>query len=215
MPAAIRRLLRRLSPHGSVTLTAYSPINPAFAAEIGIDAIARRSRWQMNLLPMGDGRERRRAFLEASDGGDYCNGMRAGWGIDTRDPTSDRRVVEFCLAIPEEQFLWHGEPRSLYRRAFEPVLPAAEIIARKRGYQAADWHEGLTAARAQLEVELGCLENSAGARRMLDLPRLRRLVEDWPSGDWHGEDVTRQYRLVLMRAIATGLFIRAAESSAP
>ncbi len=215
VPAPIRRLLGRMSPRGSLPPTAHSPINPVFAAEVGIEAIARRLRWQTNLVPMGDGRERRRAFLELTDGGDYRNGMRAGWGIDTRDPTSDRRVVEFCLAIPEEQFLWHGEPRSLFRRAFEPVLAAAEVVARKRGYQAADWHEGLTAARAQIEVELGCLEKSADARRMLDLPRLRRLVKDWPSGDWHGEDVTRRYRQVLMRAIATGLFIRAAESGAP
>jgi asparagine synthase (glutamine-hydrolysing) len=73
----------------------------------------------------------------------------------------------------------------------------------------------LTAARAQIEIELECLEGSASARRMLDLPRLRRLVQNWPSGDWQEEGVTRQYRLVLMRAIAAGLFIRAVEGGAP
>ncbi len=46
------------------------------------------------------------------------------------------------------------------------------------------------------------LEKSAGARRMLDLPRLRLLVKDWPTGDWHGDDVEAPIRLALMRAIA-------------
>ena len=161
--------------------------------------------------PLADGRVARRASFEANDGGDYRDGILAGWGIERRDPTSDRRVVEFCLAIPEDQFLRRGEMKLLYRRAFETVLPAAEIVARKRGYQAADWHEGLTAARAQVAAELDRLERSAGARRALDLPRLRRLVEDWPTGNWHREDITQQYRLMLMRGIAAGMFIRAVE----
>jgi asparagine synthase (glutamine-hydrolysing) len=161
--------------------------------------------------PPADGRAARRAYFEARDGGDYRDGIRAGWGIETRDPTGDRRVVEFCLAIPEGQFLRGGEIKSLYRRAFEGVFPAAEIATRKRGLQAADWHEGLTAARAQVAAELDRLERSAGARRALDLPRLRRLVENWPTGNWHREDVTQQYRQMLMRGVAAGMFIRALE----
>jgi asparagine synthase (glutamine-hydrolysing) len=213
VPASVRRLRRRLSQDASPSL-GYSAINPDFAAEVDIEAIAQRMRWQANLAPQGDGPTRRRAFLEAHDVGDYRNGMRAGWGIETRDPTGDRRVVELCLAIPEEQYLRHGETRSLYRRAFEPVLPTAQMLSRKRGYQAADWHEGLTAARPQIAAELDRLERSPGARRMLDLPRLRRLVANWPSGNWHHEYVTQQYRMVLMRGIAVGMFIRNAESGA-
>lgn len=35
-------------------------------------------------------------------------------GLDVRDPSIDRRVVEFCISVPERQFL-----RGLGRRAFE------------------------------------------------------------------------------------------------
>ena len=212
MPMPIWRWWQgQVEPRG-VGLAAYSAINPAFAAELDVAAMARRRGRDINVRPHADGRVRRRAFFEANDGGDYRNGMLAGWGIETRDPTSDRRVVEFCLAIPENQFLRRGEMKFLYRRAFENVIPAAEIVARRRGYQEADWHEGLTNARAQLAAELDRLERSAQARRALDLPRLRRLVDAWPVGDWHRADVTQQYRLMLTRAIAAGLFIRALEA---
>lgn len=211
LSAPLRRLHRRLAARPTMNLAAYSAINPAFAAEIGVEAMARRQQWQIGLEPKGDGRARRRAFIEAAEAGDYRDGVRAGWGIETRDPTGDRRVVEFCLAIPEDQFLRNGQRKFLYRRAFEPVLPTAEMVVRKRGYQAADWHEGLTASRGRVAAELDRMARSAAARRALDLPRLKHLVENWPSGDWQGEEVRRQYRHLLMRAVAAGMFILAAE----
>jgi asparagine synthase (glutamine-hydrolysing) len=211
MPVPLWRWWRGLADQHASGLHAHSAINPALAAELGLERIAQDMGRDLSHRPPADGRDARRAYFEANDGGDYRDGIRAGWGIETRDPAIDRRVVEFCLAIPEDQFLRRGEVKLLYRRAFEPVFPAAEIVARKRGYQAADWHEDLTAARAQVATELDRLERSAGARRALDLPRLRRLVENWPTGNWHREDITQQYRLMLMRGVAVGMFIRAVE----
>ena len=147
-------------------------------------------------------------MMERQDGGDYRNGYLAGWGIDQRDPTSDRRLLEFCLAIPEDQFLRHGKTKFLYRRAFANTMPAATIAARKRGYQGADWHVGLTAVRDQVAAELDRLEKSPRARRVIDLPRLRRLIENWPRDGWHENDVIMQYRLILLHGLTVGKFIR-------
>jgi asparagine synthase (glutamine-hydrolysing) len=36
------------------------------------------------------------------------------------------------------------------------------------------------------------------------------LVEDWPQGEWHSADITRDYRLVLLRGITIGHFMRRA-----
>lgn len=211
MPDPLWRFWRSLADQEGQGLHAYSAINPTFAAEQGLERIAEDMGRDFSFRPTANGRDARRAYFEANDGGDNRAGIRAGWGIEMRNPMIDRRVVEFCLAIPEDQFLRRGEMKFLYRRAFEPELPAAEIVARKRGYQAADWHEGLTAARAQVASELDRLERSAGARRALDLPRLRRLVDNWPAGEWHREDITQQYRLMLMRGVAAGMFIRTVE----
>jgi asparagine synthase (glutamine-hydrolysing) len=190
------------------TLADYSAINPAFAVDMGVADMARSQGWDRTIRPTADGYWGRLHILGSDDRADYRNGSLAGWGIEQRDPTSDRRVVEFCLAIPEDQFLRDGETRGLFRRAFADRIPAAEIADRPRGYQGADWHEGLDAARYQIVAELGRMEKSPGARRALDLPRLRHLVEDWPTGNWHSPEVTQKYRLMLLRAVAVGKFIR-------
>jgi asparagine synthase (glutamine-hydrolysing) len=82
------------------------------------------------------------------DQGNYNKGVLGGWGVDMRDPSADRRLVEFCLSVPPEQFLAGGVPRSLARRAFADRLPPEVLRERRKGYQAADWFEGMSVSRA-------------------------------------------------------------------
>ena len=78
----------------------------------------------------------------------------------------------------------------------------------------ADWHEDLTAAREGVVDELDRLEACPAAAAALDLPRLRRLTENWPSGGWWEQSkVLIPYRYTLLRAIAVGHFLRRATGS--
>jgi asparagine synthase (glutamine-hydrolysing) len=49
----------------------------------------------------------------------------AGFGIEVRYPFFDRRLVEFCIAIPPEQKLDDGWNRLILRRGMEGILPPA------------------------------------------------------------------------------------------
>ncbi len=135
-------------------------------------------------------------------------GVLAEWGVDLRDPTADKRLLEFCLGVPTDQFLKHGQTRSLARRALADRLPAAVLDAPATGYQGADWHEGLSADRAGLAAELARLEACAPAARLLDLPRLRRLLDDWPQDGWETQSVREAYRHALLRGVSAGHFLR-------
>ena len=174
----------------------------AAAAERGLDPAGR---------PRSDPREARLWMFRRVDGGNYKKGALAGWGVDQRDPAIDRRLVEFCLSLPLEQFLAGGWTRSLARRAFRDRVPATVLQERRKGWQAADWHEGLAAARASLPKEIEAIEACAPAARAIDTERMHRLVSDWPvDGNWHARSVTRDYRLALLRGISAGRFIRSA-----
>lgn len=48
----------------------------------------------------------------------------AGVGLETRDPFLDRRVMEFCLALPPDQKIRGGRTRIILRHAVGPLLPA-------------------------------------------------------------------------------------------
>ncbi|MCV6597334.1 MAG: asparagine synthase-related protein, partial [Mangrovicoccus sp.] len=51
-------------------------------------------------------------------------------GIETRYPFCDRRLIEFCLALPADEKFRPGETRSLLRRGLRHVLPP-EIAKRQ------------------------------------------------------------------------------------
>ncbi|HEX8668777.1 MAG TPA: asparagine synthase-related protein [Allosphingosinicella sp.] len=163
--------------------------------------------------PRSDPHELRVWAILRSDPGNYSKGVLGGWGIDVRDPTADRRLVEFCLSVPAEEFVAGGVPRSLARRAFADRIPEAVLQERRKGYQAADWYMGLRAGQAQLTDEIARLADVPHAGGMLDLPRMRRLAEEMPEEGWESLGVHSEYRLALLRGTSAGHFLRKASGS--
>src|SRR4029079_6326361 len=115
--------------------------------------------------PWKDGFDLRLWVLEGMDLGNYYKGFLGGWQIDCRDPTADIRLLEFCLAVPTEQFLQNGVQRALARRALADRLPKMVLEENRRGLQGADWHERLTAVRDRVVAELNRLDACPAAAR--------------------------------------------------
>lgn len=176
-----------------------------------VERFAHSARWPSDVRRIRLDRAGRARALARLDTGQFRLGLLATHGIDQRDPMMDKRLVEFCFAIPEEQFLRRGETRSLMRRVMEGTLPDAVRLETRRGLQAADWHETLNTSRDDIAAEIDRLEYSPLASRLLDLPRLKRLIHEWPSGEWNRPDIVTNYRLALLRAASAGRFIRSVE----
>jgi asparagine synthase (glutamine-hydrolysing) len=185
-------------PHGE------SLVNPQRRAELGAPVetlVTRRS---------PDTRSERLAALQRVDLADYAKGTLARWRIDERDPTADRRLVEFCLAVPDEQFRLGGIPSSLARRAMADRLPPAVLRQRARGLQAADWHLGFADPKRELGEMAARLAQCPETARLLDIPRLQEAIENWPAAGWQEAGVTRLYRHELLRALSNGDFLERA-----
>jgi asparagine synthase (glutamine-hydrolysing) len=186
----------------------YSMIAPVAGQEAERRAAARGI--DLSYRPQSDPFEARMTLLKRVDFGNYNKGMLAGWGIDVRDPTSDRRLVEFCLSVPPEQFLAGGQSRALARNALSDRMPQMVLAERRKGYQAADWHEGLCAARGALRAEVERQAATPESAELLDTERMLRMVDDWPEGGWDEDQVMRRYRLALLRGVSIGHFLRSA-----
>lgn len=213
LPAPLWKRLNRLRNGRRFELGDYAAINLEQSAALDITGRARARGLDLAYRPRKDGFEARLWALRRTDQGNFQKAALAGWGVDLRDPTVDRRLIEFCLSLPTEAFLGQEGPGSLARRAFADRLPAAVLAERRKGLQAIDWHEALTAAREDLKIELSRLESVPSAATALDLARMRSLVEDWPSGDWNSNAVATHYRLALLRGVAGGHFLRKASRS--
>lgn len=212
-PPKLWTWVHRLVRGSALDVKEFSLIHPSVLAAMNI---ARRAKAQdVDLVgrPSKDGFDMRRSVLMRRDPGVYNKGVLAGWRLDDRDPTADVRLLEFCLGVPTDQFLRNGVQRSLARRAFADRLPRRVLDERRKGLQAADWHEHLTSVRDRVAEEFRRLDSCPVAAKLMDLPRIRRLVEEWPADGWDLDQTVLVYRSGLLRAISVGHFLRKVTSS--
>ena len=203
LPERLWALLARLSP--AHNLERASAILPALARSEGFRKRARDHHRTSHYRVGSDGVRARVEALATYDAGNFNKGVLGGWGIDIRDPTADRRLVEFCLRVPSEHYMRGGVQRSLARQAFADRLPPAVLAEKRRGYQFADWHENFAAARDDFAAEVDRLADDPFAQKAIDIERLRGLVRDWPSGAGLAERML-DYRCALARAVSVGRF---------
>ncbi|GGA61969.1 asparagine synthetase B [Sphingomonas psychrolutea] len=150
----------------------------------------------------------RLSALRREDPGLGVKAALAGWGIDLRDPLTDRRLVEFALRVPSAEYLRDGQPRSLARRVLADRVPATLLNELGRGRQAADWYERLESARPALADEIDHIGANVVASRLLDVARMRNMVQKWPINGWNGADRVAGYRVALLRGLSAGHFAR-------
>lgn len=72
----------------------------------------------------------------------------AAHGVEPRYPFFDRRLIEFCLALPEEQKFGDGWTRLVLRRAMEGILPPAVQWRTDKSNLSPNFHRGLRNADA-------------------------------------------------------------------
>jgi asparagine synthase (glutamine-hydrolysing) len=126
---------------------------------------------------------------------DWYAKLRAQFGLDIRSPACDRRLVEFCLGIPVDQYLRKGRDRWLIRRAMKGRLPDGVVNQKKCGAQAADWYPRLTRARHRIAEEVKRLVENPEVTSILDLQRLSAILDDWP--DSQPPDYSAQEKILL------------------
>ena len=194
---------------GARPWTAWSAINPHFAMTHKVPELfradlmeRRQSDHDLRILTVGLG-----------DNAEAMRCLEAARGIESRYPALDQRLVLFCMSLPDALWFHQGQDRALPREALQGILPESVRLRTSRGVQGADWPACFKYALPQLKQELSELEQHDTARRVLDLPRLRDLLEHIP-GNWYTAEATGQYRMMFLRALFIGRFIRWYEAGA-
>jgi asparagine synthase (glutamine-hydrolysing) len=205
LPPVLWSILERIRG-GSGKVTDYAPINPAFMAGIQARRRAKKPAGRRDDRPGSDPRRTRIAALNGLDEGEYMAAANTQ-GLDQRDPTADVRLAEFCLALPDSQYLREGNTRWLLRRLMDGVLPPEILDARTRGLQAADWYEAAGQALPRLREEVASLMRHDAAGDYLDLEALRDAVDNWPESGWETPAIEQTYRLKLLRGLSAGAFL--------
>lgn len=109
------------------------------------------------------------------------SGSLAAWDLQHRDPATDRRIVEFCYAIPDDQYFRDGNTKWLMRRAMTGVLPNSLLTESRRGLQGADWPDTALDYRSNFERELDLAQANPVLAKLLNYSHARSLLNDWES----------------------------------
>ncbi|HTZ60646.1 MAG TPA: asparagine synthase-related protein [Acidobacteriaceae bacterium] len=196
-------LRSKTDPHMRGFSLDYSMLRPEIAQRMDLE----RSAFHDIHESASSGRGMLRSLLEYGDVADTPIAAQGGWQMDFRDPTYDRGVVEFCLTAPLEEFLRDGQQRSLARRAMAGRLPASTLTRTQRGRQSADWYRNLADVRGRMRAEVERLHGSPLASRMLNLERMRSLIENWPGSGFERPDINRSHHIALTRGFSVGKFL--------
>lgn len=124
-----------------------------------------------------------------------------------RDPTSDVRVIRYCLSIPLDQYVNNGLGRALIRRATENVLPdKVRLNQRTRGIQGADWGHRIKGQWPDITAELRAMCDDERASRYLNIKLVRKSLER-AGGSITPEQINDPHLKVLMRSLIAYRFM--------
>ncbi|MDO7907219.1 asparagine synthase-related protein [Paenibacillus sp. JX-17] len=114
----------------------------------------------------------------ANKNGTVAAKMSLTYGLPERDPTSDARVIRFCLSVPLEQYVRDGRDRALVRRATVQDLPdEIRLNQQRRGVQPADWLHRMLPAWPSFIQELEEMCRDDRTEQFLHMDALRKALE--------------------------------------
>jgi asparagine synthase (glutamine-hydrolysing) len=127
------------------------------------------------------------------------------FGMDVRDPTTDKRVMEFCLSIPDDQHIRDGCGRFLIRRAMSELMPHGVLWNNLSGQQAADITYRLLNDLDAVEEVLEKLNENDLAKYCCDLFKMRAVLNNLKKEI--RPTTTFAVNSVLLRGLMTGIFL--------
>ena len=211
MPRRLRRITYRLRGRDPDSVAHYCALNPAFVAETGLAREWRAQGFDPWFGPR-DWNATRLRVHRMFDRNQYARDMRAmsadTYGYEVRDPYADRRLLEFALSVPEPLYRRNGIPRSFARNVFADRLPPEILDERLRGTNAPTWFRLMDARRHDIATDIERLEASPLASRLIDVPKLKRLMAQWPKDENTAEQRRYEFRSALARGVHVGRFIR-------
>lgn len=133
------------------------------------------------------------------------------YGVPQRDPMAYRPLVEYCWSLPTRMFMRNGEMRWLAKQVAKGLMPEQQRANRLNGRWDADWHLRIGRRRGDYLAELARLETNERIAAMIDLPRLRAALEEWPDKTETDPQISAPRQFAIPRALLTARFVNYVE----
>jgi len=181
-------------------------IEPSFADDIGIDSRVRQMSASRFFRPKTT---RARHFEGLSDPTyawalEAADKSAAAFGLEARYPFFDRRLIEFCLALPAEQKLGQGWNRIVMRRATEGILPSEIQWRPKKGNLSSNFYRKLLDLEGSTLEEVVRSPEPASFGRFVSKPAMQAAYQRFQSAPMR----SNQQAVQLFAAVNLALWLR-------
>lgn len=192
----------------------YSTINRRFASKMQLNK--RASEFGYDTYWGSNDRTAREKWLwftthyVAAELGSAAHGREALFGLEVRDPFSNRRLIEWSQGVPDTQFKRRGNTRWLIRRVMADKLPSKILLERRTGLQSADSHNRLGRDLDNLSHDLDRWSHDDYLSDCLNIDKIKSLLA-LAREHRHSGNISEETKFIprqLTTAMGTGKFIR-------
>ena len=131
--------------------------------------------------------------------------LASGFGLEVRQPTMDKRLIEFCAGIPQDQYIQKGQHKRLIRESMAELLPKEVLLSKNKGKQSADIDHHILNNQSEIEEAIKNIRSSRLATQHLDIEK----IEDAFVKLQHHRDPNTVFSTsnTLLKGLSTGLFL--------
>lgn len=204
-----RRLMRLRYPGQPSLYEAMVPLRKSYRESSGAD---RRFRAAGNpygrYQPWNRDDARRLLFRNLDgDGAEIWQAFEQLYGVPLRDPLAYRPFVEFCFGLPTDVFLRDGQQRWLAKELARGLMPEEQRQNRRNGRWDADWHLRIGRRLEEYREELDRIESDPELGAMIDVPRLRAALDNFPEQTSTDPLVYFPVEFTMIRGLLTARFV--------
>ncbi|HDX9578200.1 TPA: lasso peptide isopeptide bond-forming cyclase [Bacillus pseudomycoides] len=187
-------------------------INPQFAKKMNVVEKLKEHGIDMTGVSITNAYDMKKQQFEQlyywSINGTYETKLSLRNSLWNRDPTNDLRMIQFCLSVPEEQYVQNGLDRSLIRRATKGYLPdKVRLNQRVRGVQGADGVCRMASSWNQFIEELQQLSRDPIISDILNIEVIKAAIIKIQQGPRPEYAFDLDFR-ILMRSLIVYRFIK-------
>ncbi|PIP55345.1 MAG: hypothetical protein COX07_00400, partial [Bacteroidetes bacterium CG23_combo_of_CG06-09_8_20_14_all_32_9] len=181
----IKPFLRKQTPYflmrfwydikkGTKPFMQYSFINRQFATDINLPGRMNKAGYDPHFITKSSLRKTRMQVINVNmaQGASIAQENGDAFGINIYAPTIDIKLLEYCTAIPDEQFVKKGFDRYLIRRAMKNKLPDAVLQNQRKGLQSADLVLRIKENINDYEEIIKAISESEICRQLIDVQKL-------------------------------------------
>jgi len=210
LPLRMKKVLFSLL--GKNIFSEFLPVNREFLNSHEQEKRFKSFNWENDFISVSSSLNQRLRLLRPgafSHLGAVYSKLGLKYDVLITDPTDDVEIIEFCLNLPENQFVRDGVERRLIKKAMKGYIPDKILNSNVRGKQSADWVQRIKPYWAVIKEELLSIGDYQLEKKYLDRTIIQKNLDMLEGFDFiRGDNV---HMMILFRTLIFSRFLRMVE----